>query len=190
MSLQSQTEPRTRTEARAPIRLAFGPRFALGMGAAAVVVGLALGPLWGPIVRAVGQARPHAPDLALFAQLSPAIKVHLFAALAALVLGGLLMALRKGRRFHRLAGWTWVVLVAVTAGSTLFITSLTPGRWSLLHLLTGWVLVILPLAVIAARRHSVAQHRRRMMGLFYGGFAINLFVALIPGRTLWAMFLG
>lgn len=184
MSLQSQTQAGRRP------RLGFGPRFALSMAAAAVVVGLALGPLWGPVIRAVGGARPHAPDLAVFAGLSPAIKVHLFAALAALVLGAALMALRKGRRFHRLAGWAWVALVAVTAGSTLFITSLTPGRWSLLHLLTGWVLIILPLAVIAARRHAVAQHRRRMMGLFYGGFAINLFVALIPGRTLWAMFLG
>ena len=29
-----------------------------------------------------------------------------------------------------------------------------------------------------------------MMGLFYGGFALNLFIALIPGRTLWMMFLG
>ena len=186
MSPQSQTQPGT----RAPLRWGFGPRFALSMAATTLVVGLALGPLWGPILRAVGRARPHAPDLTLFAQLSPAIKIHLFAALAALVLGAVLMMLRKGRRFHRVAGWTWVALVAVTAGSTLFITSLTPGRWSLLHLLTGWVLVILPLAVIAARRHSVAQHRRRMMGLFYGGFAINLFVALIPGRTLWAMFLG
>ncbi|WP_334160901.1 DUF2306 domain-containing protein [Phenylobacterium sp.] len=186
MSLQSQTQPRT----RGPLRSGFGPRFALSMAAATLVVVLALGPLWGPIVRAIGQARPHAPDLALFEALSPAIKIHLFAALAALVLGAVLMAIRKGRRFHRVAGWTWVALVAVTAGSTLFITSLTPGRWSLLHLLTGWVLIILPLAVIAARRHSVAQHRRMMMGLFYGGFAINLFFALIPGRTLWTMFLG
>ena len=121
---------------------------------------------------------------------TPAIKVHLLTALAALVLGGVLMTARKGRTFHRVAGWMWVSLVSVTAGATLFITSLNHGSWSLLHLITGWVLLALPLAVIAARRHKVSAHRRTMMGLFYGGFAINLFVALMPGRTLWMMFLG
>ena len=75
----------------------------------------------------------------------------------------------------------------MTAGSTLFITSLNHGKWSLLHLITGWTLLILPLAVIWAKRHDVARHRRTMMGLFYGGFAINVFIALIPGRLLWEM---
>jgi uncharacterized membrane protein len=43
---------------------------------------------------------------------------------------------------------------------------------------------------MAARRHTVSMHRRRMMGLFYGGFAINVFIAFIPGRTMWMMFFG
>ena len=77
-----------------------------------------------------------------------------------------------------------------SAGSSLFITSLSPGRFSVLHLLTGWTLMVLPLAVIWARRHDVVRHRRVMMGLFYGGFAINLIVAFIPGRTLWSTFFG
>jgi uncharacterized membrane protein len=29
-----------------------------------------------------------------------------------------------------------------------------------------------------------------MMGLFYGGFVINLLIAFIPGRALWMMFFG
>jgi uncharacterized membrane protein len=88
------------------------------------------------------------------------------------------------------AGWAWVVLVSTTAGVTLFITSLNHGRWSLLHLFTAWTLLALPLAVVAARRRAVRNHRRAMMGLFYGGFALNLFIAFIPGRALWTMFLG
>jgi uncharacterized membrane protein len=69
-------------------------------------------------------------------------------------------------------------------------TSLNHGSWSLLHLFTAWTLIILPLAVLAAKRHTVAQHRKRMMGLFYGGFAINLLIAFIPGRAMWLMFIG
>jgi uncharacterized membrane protein len=160
-----------------PPRLSFGRRYALTTAGVAVVAGVAL-------------LRPHLPDLTLFQALPVVIKIHLLAALTALVLGAVLMRLRKGRTFHRVAGWVWVSLVSVTAGSTLFITELNHGRWSLLHLFTGWVLIVLPLAVIAAKRRDVARHRRTMMGLFYGGFAINVFVAFIPGRTLWLMVFG
>lgn len=178
----------SQTPARKP--MSFGLRFGLSMGAVAVIVGLSLGGAWRSVVAVAMSAQPHAPDMALFATLSPAIKIHLATALVALVLGGVLMTVRKGRTFHRVAGWVWVSLVLTTAGATLFITSLNHGRWSILHLLTGWVLLVLPLAVMWARRHNIARHRRTMMGLFYGGFAVNLFIALIPGRTLWMMFLG
>ncbi len=171
-------------------RIGFGSWFAISMVAVALILWLALGASGANILRLAGQGRLHAPDLALFAALSTPIKVHLLAALAALVLGAVLMLARKGRRFHRTAGWAWVGLVSLTAGSTLFITSLNHGGWSVLHLFTAWTLIILPLAVTWAKQRRVARHRRAMMGLFYGGFAINLFIAFIPGRTLWAMFFG
>jgi uncharacterized membrane protein len=165
-------------------------RIAVGFVGVAAVVFLAVGGLRHAVLQAAARGRLHAPDLGLVASLPLAIRVHLIAALSALLLGAVLMTVRKGRRFHRVAGWVWVSIVAVTAGSTLFITSLTPGRYSLLHLFTGWTLIVLPLAVMWAKRHEIARHRRNMMGLFYGGFAINLFIAMIPGRTLWSVFFG
>lgn len=178
MSPQSQTAARSRLRLLVPL-----------VAVPAIVV-LALAPVGQGVLRAAAGARLHAPDMALFASLSPAIKIHLAAALAALALGAALMAARKGARFHRVAGWTWVGLVALTAGSTLFITSLNHGKWSLLHLLTGWTLIVLPVAVLAAKRRQIVRHRRNMMGLFYGGFAVNLLIAFIPGRALWRMLLG
>lgn len=183
MSSVSQTPP-----ARRP--LGFGARFALGMVAVAAVIVLAMGPFGGGILRVASQARLHAPNFALLSDLSPAIKIHLATALGALVLGAVLMLARKGRTFHRVAGWVWVSLVSVTAGATLFITSLNHGSWSWLHLFTAWTLIILPLGVMAAKRRTVAAHRKRMMGLFYGGFAVNLLIAFLPGRTMWMMFFG
>jgi uncharacterized membrane protein len=182
MSNASQTSSRA--------RLGFGPWFAGSMAVVVAIVGVAMGPFWGPVAEMAGEARLHLPNLQVWAELSTPVRIHLLTALAALVLGAVLMAVRKGRRFHRVAGWAWVSLVSVTAGATLFIKSLNHGSWSLLHLLTAWTLMILPLAVLAARRHNVARHRRHMMGLFYGGFAINLFIAFIPGRALWVMFFG
>ena len=197
MSTVSQTPAAPQTLIREPLTRSFSVRFGLVMAAAVAILSVALvaanGGV-GVVVRGVGalaaRAHPHLPDLALVAQQSPAIKAHLFAALGALALGGVLMTARKGRTFHRVAGWVWVALVGVTAGASMFITSLNRGHWSLIHLLTAWVMLILPLGVIWARRHNVAQHRKTMMGLFYGGFAINLAFTFIPGRLLWQVFFG
>ena len=133
----------SQTPRRAPMGL--GVRFGLSMLVVAGIVSLA------------AQADPHLPNLALFAALSPVIKIHLVTALAALGLGSILMTVRKGRTFHRVA---------------------------------GWVLLITPLAVFWLKQRDIRRHRKTMMGLFYGGFAINLFVAFMPGRTLWMMFFG
>jgi len=168
----------------------FARWFAVSMAVVVVILGLSLNGAWPHILRIAARARLHAPDMALWDSLPLAMKLHVAGALSALVLGGALMTVRKGRLFHRTAGWVWASLVSVVAGSSLFITSLNHGRWSLLHLFTGWTLIILPLAVIWAKRHNVARHRRAMMGLFYGGFAINLFIAFIPGRTMWTMLFG
>ncbi len=162
----------------------------IGLGVTALIVGVSIAPVGRQVIHAASQAHLHAPDLALFVRLPLAIKLHILAAVCALGLGGLLMGLRKGRLFHRTAGWVWVGLVSLVAGSSLFITSLNHGRFSLLHLFTGWTLIVLPLAVMWARRHDVSRHRRTMMGLFYGGFFFNAFIAFIPGRTLWNLFLG
>jgi uncharacterized membrane protein len=182
MSLVSQTP------AQRPAWLT--PRLWVPGLAAAAIVFTAVSPFGRYVVRAAGEARLHGPDLELFAGLSPTVKVHMLAALAALILGAVLMLVRKGRLFHRAAGWTWVALAATVAGSSIFITDLNHGSWSLIHLFTGWVLLALPLAVAAAKRHNVSAHRKTMTGLFYGGFAINLFIAFIPGRTMWNLFLG
>ena len=168
----------------------FRRRFALSMALVALILAATMGPFVKGIAYEALHARFHAPNLALFAGLSLAIKLHVLAALAALAVGAILMTVRKGRIFHRTAGWVWVGLVSLVAGSSLFITSLNHGRFSLLHLVTGWTLIVLPLGVVWATRHDVGRHRRTMMGLFYGGFAINLFIAFIPGRTMWTMFFG
>jgi len=158
--------------------------------AIAAILVIVLAPVWRQVLATAAQGHLHGPDLARFARLPLAFKLHILGAVSAIAVGAALMTLRKGRTFHRTAGWLWVGLVSLVAGSSLFITSLNHGRWSLLHLLTGWTLIILPVGVLAARRHKVAQHRRTMMGLFYGGFAINAFIAFIPGRTMWALFMG
>lgn len=119
-----------------------------------------------------------------------AVKVHLAAALGALVIGAVLMLGAKGRTLHKRLGWTWAACMLVTAVSSFFIRHANNGELSWIHALSGWVLIGLPMAVAAARRHDVRLHRRTMSGLFYGGLLIAGVFAFVPGRLLFRTFFG
>ena len=133
---------------------------------------------------------PHAPNLSLLATQPVAIKLHLTAAVTALLIGIALMMRVKGTGLHKTLGWTWVIAMGVTAVSSLFIRQLNPGHFSFIHLLSGWTIVGLPGAVYAIKRGKVATHRRAMTGMFVGGLLLAGLFAFIPGRLLWALFLG
>lgn len=152
--------------------------------------GVAIAPAVPAIVR-YAQARriaPHAPDWALFAALSPQIKIHIIAAVAAFVLGIVILALPKGRGLHKALGWSWVAAMTATALSSLFITGLNGGFYSFIHLLSGWTLIALPMGIFAIRNRNVTAHRRRMTGIFVGGLLIAGALTFIPGRFMFAFF--
>jgi uncharacterized membrane protein len=147
--------------------------------------------LYGPRMRAAVEAgRFHGPDLGLFAAQPMVLQLHILAALGTVAVGGLIFSMRKGQALHRTAGWIWVVLMATTAFSSLFIVGLNGDVWSLIHLLSGWVLVTLPLAVFAARKHRVSIHRRAMTGMFVGGSLVAGGFTFLPGRLMWALLFG
>ena len=130
------------------------------------------------------------PNLALLGPVSPAIKIHLAAAVGALGLGAVMLASRKGRTFHRVAGWVWVTIMATLAVSSLFIQTLNPGHFSWIHGLSAFTLLTLPLGVMFAKRHNVKAHRGTMMGLYLGGLIIAGLFTFVPGRLMFEMFFG
>lgn len=157
------------------------------VAAAAVTVAILFGPA---ILRTAAGARLHGPDLALFAAQPWIIQLHLLAAVAGVSLGGIILSLRKGDRRHRTMGWAWVAVMGTAAVSSLFIVGLNGDAWSLIHLISGWVLVGLPLGVRAARRHNIVRHRRMMTGMFWGASIVAGGFAFLPGRLMWNLFFG
>lgn len=134
--------------------------------------------------------RPHAPDVSLLAAAPLAIQIHVAAALTALVIGTVLLLGVKGNTVHRTLGWTWVVAMGTTAISSFFIHQINPGGFSFIHLLSGWTVIGLPMAVYAARRHRVQMHRRAMTGMFVGGLIVAGLLTFLPGRMMWQVFFG
>lgn len=117
----------------------------------------------------------------------PLIFVHLITAVGALAVGAVVLARRKGSLSHRAIGWAWVLLMGVAAATSAFIPGVdmpNVAGFTPIHLLTITVGVLLPRAVIAARRGNIGTHRRTMQGIYIGGCIVAGWFALLPGRFL------
>jgi uncharacterized membrane protein len=154
----------------------------------AAIRAAALGPTLG--VHLAPAFHWHGPRLNLLWAAPPVVLLHLGAALTALGIGAVLLARIKGNAFHRVLGWTWVAAMGTVAVSSLFIRQVNHGSFSFLHLFSGWVVISLPAAVYAARRHKTRLHARAMTGMFVGGLLIAGAFNFVPGRLMWAVFVG
>jgi uncharacterized membrane protein len=117
-------------------------------------------------------------------ELTLASAIHLAAVVPAVVIGAIQLAAPKGTRPHRTLGWIWVLAMAVAALSSFWITELRKGAgFSVIHLLSAWVLIALSLAIWNIRRGNVRAHKRYMAGTLFGlaGAGIG---AMMPGRFL------
>jgi uncharacterized membrane protein len=120
-------------------------------------------------------------------QRHPVIFFHLVTALAALLLGVLILARRKGSGSHKALGWIWVALMGSTALATAFIrdynlpnlAGITP-----IHAFTLLTAVNLPRGIWAIRHGNVAAHRKCMTGLYVGACLLAGVFTLLPGRFL------
>src|SRR6202167_827195 len=120
-----------------------------------------------------------------------AIQLHAFAATAAFALGIVQLTAPKGTIPHRTIGWISGVLMLGISISAFFIHQLRLwGPWSPIHLLAIFTLVMLPVAVLHARRHRVQQHRIAMLSLFFGALVIAGLFTLFPGRIMHAVVFG
>ncbi len=132
-----------------------------------------------------------APDFGLLAAAPTAIQIHVAAALTALAIGIVLLAGIKGTRLHRAPAIITAALECAAAVSSFFIHTINPdgpAGLSFIHLISGWTVVSLPMAVHAARRHRVQAHRRAMTGMFVGGLIVAGALTFLPGRLMWAIF--
>jgi uncharacterized membrane protein len=122
---------------------------------------------------------------------SPAIKLHAFAAMTAFVLGIVQLTAPKGTIPHRTLGWIWVLLMLAVSISAFWIHQLRLwGPWKPIHLLAIFTLLTLPIAVLHARRHRIAQHRWAMISIFFGALVVAGLFTFVPGRIMHAVAFG
>ena len=120
--------------------------------------------------------------------MQPLIVFHLAFALAALALGGVVLARRKGTASHKMLGRIWASLMTAVALSSFWIFEIRQGAGpSFVHLLSAWTLIALACAIYFIRRGNVRAHRGFMIGTFLGLAGAGA-GALMPGRALYVFF--
>ena len=120
-----------------------------------------------------------------FLAAGPTIQMHVVAAVLAIVLGPIALARRSRDRWHRRAGYAWVLSMAALAASGLFIHGIRMvGPFSPIHLLSLLTLWQLWQGAREARAGKVAAHRNRMQAVYVLALMLTGAFTLSPGRLM------
>jgi len=130
-------------------------------------------------------------DIGALTSASPVIQTHAYAALAAMGLGAAQLAAPKGTGRHRAMGFSWAALMLTVVGTSFFIHTIrTFGPFSPIHILSLFTLIVVPLAVLAARRGMTAQHRQSMIWIYALALVVTGLFTLWPGRIMHKVVFG
>lgn len=151
-----------------------------GLAGFAILSGMMLSDVDGPLRFRV--------DFSLLLRIPLVLQAHIAGAVLSFLIGCVLLAGVKGRGVHKTLGYTWVATISVTAISSFFITGLNGDFYSFIHLLSGWTVIVLPMAIAAARRKDIRKHSKEMTGLFVGGMVVAGLFSFLPGRLMWHLF--
>ena len=97
---------------------------------------------------------------------------HIVTIFIAVALTPVMLLRRRGDRIHRRLGWVWAVALATTALFTFGIRGINQGAFSLIHILSAWTLIQVPLLVWHARHHNHAKHRAAVRGMVMGALLV------------------
>lgn len=130
-------------------------------------------------------------DFAPFQDATRTIQLHTAAAILALALTGAQLCMPKGTRLHRWMGWSWILLMATAAISSLFISTIKLwGPFSPIHLLVPVTLYSLYEGWRSARQRNIRQHKKTMLTLVIVALGITGALTLLPGRLMHEMLIG
>lgn len=112
------------------------------------------------------------------------IILHAITASLSLLLGAFqLIRPKKGDRFHRFVGRTWVVCMYTVCLSSFFIRGVANG-FSWLHGLSLLTIVTVSLGLYAAIKGNIAAHKANMIGSYCGSLGAFVGVIAVPTRRV------
>jgi len=119
---------------------------------------------------------------------------HLATVLPCFLIGGYLLAVKKGTKVHRYLGRVYMTLMMVTACITLFMPAQVGSRlldhFGWIHSFSFLTIYTVPTAYLAIKKGNVKAHKRKMILLYFGAIIIAGGFTLYPGRYLHHLFFG
>lgn len=114
--------------------------------------------------------------------------IHICTVLPCVFLGGTLLVVPKGTRFHKTAGRIYMLLMLFTASVTLFMPANVGPRilnhFGWIHLFSFLTIYTIPTAYMAIRKGNVQAHKRKMLILYFSALIVAGGFTLFPGRYL------
>ncbi len=120
----------------------------------------------------------------------PLVWAHLVTIIGALALTVIQMWRAKGGRSHRAIGALWVSLMFGTALISIFIVEINDGGYSIIHVLSAWVMIQVPLIALAARKGQIRRHQNAARGMVVGALLIAGFFTFPFDRLLGSWLLA
>lgn len=120
--------------------------------------------------------------------------LHLATVVPCFVIGTVLLVIKKGTTLHKSAGRVYMVLMLITAATTVFMpakvgpTFLNHFGW--IHSFSFLTLYTVPTAYLAVKKGNIKAHKRKMILLYFGAIIIAGGFTFVPGRYLYQVFFG
>ncbi len=109
---------------------------------------------------------------------------HLLTIMVAVALTPVMLLRPRGTPAHRQLGWIWVGAMIATALLSLFVRNVNRGGFSIIHILSVWTLIQVPILAWSARTHNVKRHRRSVRAMVTGALLIAGFFTFPFNRLL------
>ena len=126
---------------------------------------------------------------AQWAMVPGVVWAHILTILVALMLTPAILLSPRGDARHRWLGRIWAAAMLLTALLSFGIRE-TNGGFGVIHILSVWVVIQVPLLWYAARSHKVALHRSSVRGMVTGALLIAGFFTFPFGRLLGRWLFG
>ncbi len=125
------------------------------------------------------------------------IYIHAFFALTAVPVGLYIFLTKKGTSTHKFVGRLWVAFLLIVSVTAMFIQEITPGKFSLIHLLIPWTIGSLIYSILSIRKFKKTKlmrykygHMYSMIGVYIGALIVAGVFTLMPGRFFYEVLFG
>ncbi len=120
--------------------------------------------------------------------------LHLYSVVPCFFIGTILLLIKKGTSFHKMAGRVYMILMLFTGLITLFMPALIGPRlfnhFGWIHLFSLLTIHAVPTAYLAIKKGNVKSHKRKMILLYFGALVIAGGFTFVPGRYMYNLFFG